>query len=56
MNATLNSEPLAKPQYVSCSNPDTLLELTGQIKVCALLSMAVFIGKTRLIDNIFLEA
>jgi pantoate--beta-alanine ligase len=56
MMAALNSEPLADPQYVSCSNPDTLLELTGQIDDRALLSTAVFIGKTRLIDNIILEA
>jgi len=56
MKTALNSEPLANPQYVSCSNPDTLLELTGQINGCALLTMAVFFGKTRLIDNMILEA
>ena len=56
MRAALNSEPLANPQYISCSNPDTLLELTGEINGRALLSMAVYIGKTRLIDNMILEA
>lgn len=55
INATLNSEPLADPQYVSCAHPDTLLEITGQIEGRALLSMAVNIGTTRLIDNIILE-
>lgn len=50
----LASEPLAKVQYVSCADPDTLEELetvTGK----ALLSMAVFVGQTRLIDNMILE-
>jgi len=50
----LASEPLAQVQYVSCADYDTLEELdtvTGK----ALLSMAVFIGKTRLIDNSILE-
>jgi len=50
MSATLTSEPRARTQYVSCADYDTLEELatvTGK----ALLSMAVFIGKTRLIDN-----
>ncbi|MBI1854786.1 MAG: pantoate--beta-alanine ligase [Chloroflexi bacterium] len=48
------SEPLARMQYVSCSDYDTLQELekvTGK----TLLSTAVFIGKTRLIDNFVLE-
>jgi len=43
-------EPLARVQYVSCADPDTLEEISGDI-TRALLSMAVFIGKTRLIDN-----
>ena len=49
----LASEPLAEVQYVSCADYDTLQELeavTGK----ALLSMAVFVGKTRLIDNLVL--
>lgn len=44
-------EPLAKLQYFSCANPLTLQEILGEIQGEALLSMAVFIGKTRLIDN-----
>jgi pantoate--beta-alanine ligase len=54
MKEVLASEPLAQVQYVSCADYDTLEELetvTGK----ALLSMAVFIGKTRLIDNLILE-
>jgi pantoate--beta-alanine ligase len=44
------TEPLARLQYVSCADYDSLEELQT---VCgkALLSMAVFVGKTRLIDN-----
>ncbi len=47
------AEPLAKLQYVSCADYDSLEELeivTGK----ALLSMAVYMGKTRLIDNFVL--
>ncbi len=50
MAKTIKSEPLARMQYVSCSNPDTLEELSGPINR-ALLSTAVVIGETRLIDN-----
>jgi pantoate--beta-alanine ligase len=49
----VEGEPLADLQYVSCADPTTLLELEGEISSC-LISMAVYIGKTRLIDNIFL--
>lgn len=47
------TEPLADLQYISCADPETLSELEGEIRSC-LISMAVFIGKTRLIDNIVL--
>ncbi|HLO29483.1 MAG TPA: pantoate--beta-alanine ligase [Anaerolineales bacterium] len=53
MRDKLASEPLAQMQYVSCADYDTLQELetvTGK----TLLSMAVFLGKTRLIDNFVL--
>ncbi len=53
MTETLNQEPQARLQYVSCAHPDTLVELEQPIER-ALLSMAVFIGKTRLIDNLLL--
>ncbi len=54
MKEVLASEPLAEPQYVSCADYDTLEELE-EIKGKALLSMAVFFGKTRLIDNFVLD-
>ena len=53
MKEVLASEPLAEPQYVSCADYDTLQEL-DEIHGKALLSMAVFFGKTRLIDNFVL--
>jgi pantoate--beta-alanine ligase len=53
MQAILEAEPLAKMQYVSCADPVSLQELQ-QIKDGALLSMAVYLGKTRLIDNVVL--
>lgn len=49
----LNAEPLAKVQYVSAADPGTLRELAGEVEE-ALLSMAVYVGKTRLIDNVVL--
>lgn len=52
VNETVQSEPLAHLQYVSCTHPDTLRELEGQIPTHALLSTAVHVGKTRLIDNV----
>jgi pantoate--beta-alanine ligase len=53
MKEVLAGEPLAQMQYVSCADYDTLEEL-DVIKGKALLSMAVFLGKTRLIDNFVL--
>lgn len=54
MRAILAAEPLARPEYVSVADPQTLLELDQVGERGALLSMAVRIGKTRLIDNIIL--
>ena len=51
----VSQEPLASLQYVSCADPHTLEELQGSLAGPALLSMAVFFGKTRLIDNIKLD-
>ncbi|MDR0310734.1 MAG: pantoate--beta-alanine ligase [Acidobacteriota bacterium] len=51
---TLSAEPLADVRYVSVADPDTIEEL-HEIRGGALLSAAVIIGKTRLIDNILLE-
>jgi pantoate--beta-alanine ligase len=50
----LDSQPLVNVQYLSLADLSTLSELDGPIKK-GLLSMAVFIGKTRLIDNIVLK-
>ncbi len=54
MRDVLSSEPLARTQYVSCADAETLQELEGKLTGRALLSMAVFFGKTRLIDNVVL--
>lgn len=53
MKEALASEPLAQVQYVSCADYDSLDELDTVRGKC-LLSMAVFLGKTRLIDNFVL--
>jgi pantoate--beta-alanine ligase len=53
MTEIINAEPLARLQYVSCAHPDTLEELNGLV-TRALLSMAVYVGKTRLIDNVLI--
>ena len=49
----VRQESLARLQYVSCADPLSLEELTGPVKH-ALLSMAVYIGNTRLIDNVII--
>jgi pantoate--beta-alanine ligase len=54
MKEVLAAEPKATPQYVSCADYDTLVELDA-VKGKSLLSMAVLIGRTRLIDNLVLE-
>ncbi|MFQ5925347.1 MAG: pantoate--beta-alanine ligase [Dehalococcoidia bacterium] len=53
MTSLIQGEPLAKIGYVSVADPDTLEEL-DEIDRPALVSMAVRIGGTRLIDNITL--
>lgn len=47
------AEPLARLQYISCAHPETLQELETVADV-ALLSLAAFVGRTRLIDNVLL--
>ena len=49
----IKKESLAELQYISCAHPETLEELDGNVET-SLLSMAVFIGRTRLIDNVLL--
>jgi pantoate--beta-alanine ligase len=50
---TVAAEPLAKLQYVSCADNETLEELET-VRGKVLLSMAVHVGRTRLIDNFVL--
>ncbi|WP_322802184.1 pantoate--beta-alanine ligase [Thermoflexus sp.] len=53
MREVIQAEPLARLDYVSVADPETLQELS-RVEDRALLSLAVYIGKTRLIDNILL--
>ncbi len=53
MTALIQKQPLINIDYVSVANADTLDEL-DRVKPPALVSLAVKIGKTRLIDNIVL--
>ena len=53
MTLLIDAEPLAKIDYVSVAHADVLEELS-RIEGAALASMAVRIGKTRLIDNVML--
>jgi pantoate--beta-alanine ligase len=50
----IKKEPLADIDYISIADDKTLEEL-HRIKNRALVSIAVKIGKTRLIDNTLLE-
>ncbi len=54
VRGVVEAEPLAQAQYVSCAHPRTLQEL-DTVEDAALFSLAVFVGKTRLIDNFLLE-
>jgi pantoate--beta-alanine ligase len=54
MTSLISEEPLAKIEYVSIADTQTLEELS-EIDRPALASLAVRLGKTRLIDNMLLE-
>jgi pantoate--beta-alanine ligase len=54
MHSHFSEEPLANVLYASCASLETLEEL-DVIENGALLSVAVYVGKTRLIDNCRLE-
>jgi len=54
MTSIINKEPLAKIDYISIADSQTLEELS-EIDRTALASLAVRIGKTRLIDNVVLQ-
>lgn len=55
MASLIEKEPLAKIDYISIANPETLEELE-EIEQPALISLAVYVGETRLIDNIILPS
>lgn len=55
MTATVAHEKLARLDYASVADPMTMIELE-HISAQALFSLAVFVGKTRLIDNFLVDS
>jgi pantoate--beta-alanine ligase len=55
MAQTLAAEPLARVDYAAVVDPSSFQELEGEVDV-ARLCLAVFFGRTRLIDNRLLQA
>jgi pantoate--beta-alanine ligase len=56
VRSTIDNEPLARIDYVAVSDAVTLDKLDNVEDSPALLSLAVYIGRTRLIDNVMLGA
>ncbi len=54
MKAVINAEPLAKIDYVKAVDAETI-EIVDKVERPVLFAMAVYIGKTRLIDNFIAE-
>lgn len=54
VRGTIEAQPLARVDYVSINDAETLVKLDKLDERPALLSLAVFFGKTRLIDNLVL--
>ncbi|MCQ2465127.1 MAG: pantoate--beta-alanine ligase [Oscillospiraceae bacterium] len=54
MSALIDAEPLAKTDYIKIVSLDTMQQIP-EIDNGALVALAVYIGKTRLIDNYFYE-
>ena len=54
VHSQIAAEPLARLQYASLSDPETLVEIE-ELSESAVLAIAVWIGKARLIDNIMLR-
>ena len=54
MRELIQKEPLAVIDYVSIADPETLEEM-DTVRTPALISLAVKIGRTRLIDNVVVE-
>src|SRR3546814_3975520 len=55
VHAEIATQPLARIDYVSLADADTLAECDGRVTGDALLSVAVRFGKARLIDNTVLR-
>lgn len=55
MTEIINKEPLAKIDYVKAVALDTMQQIKF-LNVPSLVAIAVYIGKTRLIDNLFYES
>ncbi|MEW5802140.1 MAG: pantoate--beta-alanine ligase [bacterium] len=53
IQAVMDREPLVRPEYIQVCNPETLQDLE-YIDGQALLAMAAYVGRTRLIDNCLL--
>lgn len=51
IRSIIENEPLARIDYISVADDFSLSEIEDQINVPVLVSLAVFFGKTRLIDN-----
>ena len=54
MADTIAAEPLARIDYASAADPNTLLEL-DHVEKSVLLSLAVYFGDVRLIDNMSID-
>lgn len=54
MTDHIAAEPLARVDYVSAVDGETM-EPVDQIREGVLVALAVYIGKTRLIDNFLVE-
>ena len=48
---TINQESILRIDYISVADAETLIEISGNIERKVLVSTAVFLGETRLIDN-----
>jgi pantoate--beta-alanine ligase len=55
VRAVIEAEPLARIDYVEAVDPETLEPVAG-VRGEVLLALAVFVGPTRLIDNVRLRA
>jgi pantoate--beta-alanine ligase len=54
VRSEIAAEPLARLEYASLSDPESLVEIE-ELRESAVLALAVWIGKVRLIDNVMLQ-